>query len=193
MSAPPVTSYTIELIDTDADVVLLLLLVVLLVVLLLCVEDAVLMVLLLLTIWEAEDGSGVFVEIDAADDVGNDDVDVSEVPLFGDEDGNDDADVDVDADGDNDDDDGAEEVSEACAEVEEAAEWRLDGVGVSLGVSVTVLTDTVVAVADESVTVLYTICETVVGVSDSTTVETTVVCASAVLVGAEPPSTLTTA
>ena len=189
MSAPPVTSYTIELIDTDADVVLLLL-----VVLLLCVEDAVLVVLLLLTIWEAEDGSGVFVEIDAADDVGNDDVDVSEVPLFGDdEDGIDDADVDVDADDDDDDDDGAEEASEVCAEVEEAAERRLDGVGVSLGVSVTVLTDTVVAVADESVTVLYKICETVVGVSDSMTVETTVVCASAVLVGAEPPSTLTTA
>lgn len=55
------------------------------------------------------------------------------------------------------------------------------------------MTDTVVAVADESVTVLYTICETVVGASDSTTVETTVVCAAAALVGAEPPSTLTTA
>ena len=127
----------------------------------------------------------MFVETDTTDDVGNDDANVSDVPLFGDEDG----DVDVDVD---DNDDGTEEVSEACAGVEEAAEWRL-GVGFVLGVSVTVLTDTVVAVADDSVTVLYTICETVVGASDSTTVEITVVCASTVLVGAEPPSTLTTA
>lgn len=130
----------------------------------------------------------MFVEIVAPDDVGNDDADASDVLLFGDEVG----DGDGDANGDNDD-DGAEEISEACADVEEAAGWRLDGVGVSLGVSVTVLTDTVVAVADESVTVLYTICETAVGTSDSTTVETTVVCAAAELVGAEPPSTLTTA
>lgn len=131
----------------------------------------------------------MLVEIVAADDdvVGDDAVDASVVPLFVGEDG--DGDDDVDDDGD----DGAEEVSEACADGEEAAEWRLDGAAVSLGVSVTVLTDTVVAVADESVTVLYTICETVVGASDSTTVETTVVCAAAVLVGAKPPSTLTTA
>jgi len=43
VSAPPVTSYTIELIDTDAVGVVLLLL-------LLCVEDAVLVVGLLLTV-----------------------------------------------------------------------------------------------------------------------------------------------
>lgn len=91
----------------------------------------------------------MFVENVAPDDVGNDDVDASDVLLFGDEVG----DGDGDADGGNDD-DGAEEISEACADVEGAAGWRLDGVGVSLGVSVTVLTDTVVAVADESVTVL---------------------------------------
>ena len=72
-------------------------------------------------------------------------------------------------------------------------ERRLDVVGTAVDTSVTVLTDTVVGASDDSVTVLYTVCETVAGASDSTTVDTTVVCAAAVLVGAEPPSTLTTA
>jgi hypothetical protein len=129
----------------------------------------------------------VFVEIEFAD-VGNDDADASDVVLFGDEDGDEDGDEAGVEDGDGDD-----EASEVCVDVEDAAESRLDDVGIALGVSVTVLTDTAVAVADDSVTVLYTIWETVVGASDSTTVETTVVCAAAVLVGAEPPSTLTTA
>jgi hypothetical protein len=69
--------------------------------------------------------------------VDDEDVDASDVVLV-DED---------DEDGVDDGDDG-EEASE---------DSRLDDVGIALGVSVTVLTDTVVAVADDSVTVLYTI------------------------------------
>jgi hypothetical protein len=176
------------LIDTDGVVVVVELLMLLLL-LPLCVEDAafVLMLVLLLTVWDAGEDSGVFVEIEFAD-VGNDDADASDVVLFGDEDGDEDGD-----EADVEDGDGDDEASEVCVDVEDAAESRLDDVGIALGVSVTVLTDTAVAVADDSVTVLYTIWETVVGASDSTTVETTVVCAAAVLVGAEPPSTLTTA
>ena len=59
----------------------------------------------------------MFVEIATADDVGSNDVDAGDVPLFDDEDGDGDGDVEGD-----DDDDGAEEVSEACADGEEAEE-----------------------------------------------------------------------
>ena len=134
MSAPPVTSYTIELIDTEAAVVIVELL------LLLCVEDVTRVLVLLLTVRDAEDG--MFVEARAGD-VGDEDVDASDVVL-------------VDEDDEDGVDDG-EEASEACADVVEAEDPRLDDVGIALGVSVTVLTDTVVAVADDSVTVLYTI------------------------------------
>jgi hypothetical protein len=186
------------LIDTDGVAVVELLMLLLLP---LCVEDAgfvlVLVLVLLLRAWDTGEDSGVFVEIELAD-VGNDDADTSEVVLFGDGDGDEDGDEAGVEDGDGDDEASeacadVEDASEVCVDVEDAAESRLDDVGIALGVSVTVLTDTAVAVADESVTVLYTIWETVVGASDSTTVETTVVCAAAVLVGAEPPSTLTTA
>lgn len=170
------------MIDTDGVVVLLLLL-------LLRVEDTALVDVLLLTMRDVddpEDDTGVFVEDESAVDGAGDGADASNVVLVDDGDGDDD-------DDDDNDDDGVEGVSEACAAVEEAAERRLVEVETALGVSVTVLTETVVAVAEESVTVLYTTSETVVGASDSTTVETTVVCAASVLVGAEPPSTLTTA
>jgi hypothetical protein len=103
----------------------------------------------------------VFVEIELAD-VGNDDADTSEVVLFGDGDGDEDGDEAGVEDGDGDDEASeacadVEDASEVCVDVEDAAESRLDDVGIALGVSVTVLTDTAVAVADESVTVLYTI------------------------------------
>lgn len=85
----------------------------------------------------------MFVETRSADDVGEEDTDASGVVLV------DEADGDEDEDGDD-----GEEPSEVCADVVEAEESRLDVVGIALGVSVTVLTDTEVAVADESVTVL---------------------------------------
>lgn len=111
MSAPPVTSYTIELIDTDGVVVLLLLL---------RVEDTALVTVLLLMVWDVddlEDDTGVFVEDESADDVANGDADASNVVLVDDGAGDDDGDDDDDG-GDN----GVEGVSEACADVEEAAD-----------------------------------------------------------------------
>jgi hypothetical protein len=83
----------------------------------------------------------MFVETRSADDV--EDADASDVVLVDEGDGDE-----------NEDRDDGEEASEVCADVVEAEESRLDVVGIALGVSVTVLTDTVVAVADESVTVL---------------------------------------
>lgn len=90
----------------------------------------------------------MFVDTRSADEEGEEVVDASDVVLVDEDDG----DEDEDEDGDD-----GEEASEVCADVVEAEESRLDGVGIALGVSVTVLTDTVVAVADDSVTVLYTI------------------------------------
>jgi hypothetical protein len=90
----------------------------------------------------------MFVDTRSADEEGDEVVDASDVVLVDEDDG----DEDEDEDGDD-----GEEASEVCADVVEAEESRLDGVGIALGVSVTVLTDTVVAVADDSVTVLYTI------------------------------------
>lgn len=110
VSAPPVTSYTIELIDTDGVDVLLLVL--------LRVEDTALVIVLLLTVCDVddpEDDTGVFVEDESAADVGNDVVDASGVVLVDDSDGDGD-------DGDDAGGDGVEGVSEACAVVEEAAE-----------------------------------------------------------------------
>lgn len=110
VSAPPVTSYTIELIDTDGVVV----------VLLLRVEDAAPVNVLLLVAWDVddcEDDSGASVEDESADGVANDGADESDVVLV--------EDVDDDGDGEDEDgagDDGVEGVSEACADVEEAAE-----------------------------------------------------------------------
>jgi hypothetical protein len=92
----------------------------------------------------------MFVDTRSADEEGDEVVDASDVVLVDEDDGDEDEDEDEDGD------DG-EEASEVCADVVEAEESRLDGVGIALGVSVTVLTDTVVAVADDSVTVLYTI------------------------------------
>jgi hypothetical protein len=86
----------------------------------------------------------MFVETRSADEVGDEVADASDVVL-------------VDEDDEDDDGDDGEEASEVCADVVKAEESRLDGVRIALGVSVTVLTDTVVAVADDSVTVLYTI------------------------------------
>jgi hypothetical protein len=88
----------------------------------------------------------MFVEARSTDDVADEDADASDVVLVDedDEDGVDDGEE-------------ASEACEACTGVVEAEESRLDDVGRALGVSVTVLTDTVVAVADDSVTVLYTI------------------------------------
>jgi hypothetical protein len=104
------------LIDTDGVVVLLLLL---------RVEDTALVTVLLLMVWDVddpEDDTGVFVEDESADDVANGDADASDVVLVvlvDDGDGNDDGDSDGDDDGG---DDSVEGVSEACADVEEAAD-----------------------------------------------------------------------
>jgi hypothetical protein len=174
--APPVTSYTVASTGAGvADEAILLLL----------VDDAMLVAVLLPALWDADAGT-VFADPAAEDNV---------VDVFVDDDDfvlEDDVLVD-DLDDDDDDDDGGDDDGDVATAVAcDDADERVS-VGLAVDTSVTVLTDTVAAESDDSVTVWYTVCETVVGASDSTSVETTVVCAAAVLDAADPPSTLTTA
>lgn len=183
VSAPAVTSYTVGLTDADS-VVVVVVVALLLLLLLMSVEDAARVVDAALV--EVLDSDLWVLEGFPDGDNANDSVDVETVDGVGD-----DFEADVDDFGEDDETDAA--IFEDCTDAEEPLELGLKDVGTAVDTSVTVMTETVVAGLEDSVTVSYTVCETIVGASDSTTVETMVVCAAAVLEAAEPPSTLTTA